>query len=301
MSARTRRLLPIAALLVAVAVAVGGVLVARSRPTPLSSRVDAVAATLRCPTCTAESVADSNSAMAQSMQHQIRHQLSQGRSPDQIRSWFESRYGERVLLMPHPHGLALLLWVVPVAAVLGGVLLLLRTRRRRAAGPPQRPAMLSPRRVGIAALACVLVGAGVPAFAWARTRPSGPAPASAPTKPMPAQDWVALAQSLDQQQDYRSAVQAYQHAFRQRPDAEGVRTGLAFDLVRSGRPRRAITLVAPLAQHSGPHRPLAMLILGLAQRAAGLPSATGTLRDFLRLAPHHPAAAEVRQLLSESR
>ena len=301
MSPRTRRLLPVAALVLAVAVAVGGVLAARSRPASLGSRVDAVAATLRCPTCTAESVADSNSAMAQSMRHQIRSQLRHGRSPDQVRSWFESRYGERVLLMPHPRGLALLLWVVPVAAVAGGVVLLLRNRRRRAADPPQKATTLSPRRVGVAALAFVLVGAGVPALAWARTRPAEPSATSAAAKPMRAEDWVAVAQSLDQQQDYRSAVEAYRHAFKQRPDADAVRTGLAFDLVRSGRPRRAIGLVAPLAHRSGPHRPLAMLILGLAQRAAGLPPATSTLRQFLRLAPHHPAAAQVRRLLSESR
>jgi cytochrome c-type biogenesis protein CcmH len=299
MSSRARHLLPVAALLVAVAVAVGGVLAARSRPASLDSRVDAVAGTLRCPTCTAESVADSNSAMAQSMRHQIRHQLSRGRSPDQIRSWFESRYGERVLLMPHPRGLALLLWVVPVGAVVGGVLLLFWSRRRSAADPPHRAAVLSPRRVGVAALVCVVVGAGIPALAWARTRPADASAAA--TRPMRAQDWVAVAQSLDQQQDYRSAVEAYRHAFQQRPDANGVRTGLAFDLVRSGRPRQAIRLVARLAHHSGPHQPLGTLILGLAQRAAGLPSATSTLRDFLRLAPHHPAAAQVRRLLSGSR
>lgn len=300
MSGGRRTALAAATVAVAVAVAVAGVLLARHQQEPLGSRVDSVAGTLRCPTCTAESVADSNSTMAQSMRHQIRHQLQQGRSPDQIRSWFENRYGERVLLMPHPRGLALVLWVVPLGVLAGGVLLLLRGRRGRSRGAPAAT-VLSPRRVGVAALACVLVGAAVPALAWARSRPADSAPTRAQTSPMKARDWVAVAQSLEQQQDFRSAADAYRHAMRQQPNAPTVRTGLAFDLVRSGRPRQAIGLMAPMAHRSGPHRALALLILGLAQRSAHLPAADATLREFLAVAPHHPAAAQVRRLLQEAR
>ena len=302
MSARLRALLPAAAIVLAVLIAAGGVLAARHRPAPLPARVDAVAATLRCPTCTDESVADSHSAMAQSMRHEIGQQLQRGRTPDQIRSWFESRYGERVLLMPHAQGLALILWVVPALAVAGGLLLVVVwARRRRHGGVPERSAVLSPRRVGVAALTCLVVGAAVPGIAWARSRPSGPAPAAAATKPMTASDWLAVAQSLDQQQNYSAAVQAYRHAFQEQPRAEGVRTGLAFDLVRSDQPRPAIKLMAPMAHQAGPHQALALLVLGLAQRSANLPSADSTLRQFLKLAPHHPAAAQVRRLLAESR
>lgn len=300
MSGGRRTALAAAAVAVAVAVAVAGVLLARHQPAPLSSRVASVAGTLRCPTCTAESVADSNSTMAQSMRHEIRDQLQQGRSPDQIRSWFENRYGERVLLMPHPRGLALVLWVVPLGVLAGGLLLLLRGRRGRDGGAPTAT-VLSPRRVGVAALACVLVGAAVPALAWARSRPSDSAPTRAQASPMKATDWVAVAQSLEQQQDFRSAADAYRHAMRQQPNAPAVRTGLAFDLVRSGRPRRAIGLMAPMAQRSGPNRALALLILGLAQRSAHLPAADQTLREFLTVAPHHPAAAQVRRLLKGAR
>lgn len=296
-----RTALAAAAIVVAVAVAVGGVLLARHRPASLDSRVDAVAGTLRCPTCTAESVADSNSTMAQSMRHEIRGQLRHGRSPDQIRTWFENRYGERVLLMPHPRGLALVLWVVPLAVLAGGVLLLVRGRHRGNRDRSAPAGVLSARRVGVAALACVLVGAAVPALAWARSGPATPTPTAAQTEPMKAQDWVAVAQSLEQQQDYRSAADAYRHAMRQQPSTPGVRTGLAFDLLRSGRPRQAIGLMTPMTHRTGPNRTLALLILGLAQRSAHLPAADHTLRQFLEVAPHHPAADQVRRLLAEPR
>lgn len=302
MSARVRAMLPAAAIALAVVVAVAGVLLARHQPAPLSSRVDAVAATLRCPTCTAESVADSHSTMAESMRHEIRQQLQQGRSPDQIRSWFESRYGERVLLMPHARGLALVLWLAPAAALAGGLLLLVVwARRRRSGSTPQRGSVLSPRRVGIAALTCLVVGAAVPGIAWARSRSAAAAPAAAASSPMSASDWLTVAHSLDQQKNYTAAVQAYRHAFQKQPRADGARTGLAFDLVRSGRPRQAVTLMKPVADRPGPHQALSLLVLGLAQRAENLPSADATLHRFLRVAPHHPAAPQVRRLLAGSR
>jgi hypothetical protein len=56
-----------------------------------------------------------------------------------------------------------------------------------------------------------------------------------------------------------------------------------------------------MADRPGPHQALSLLVLGLAQRSMNLPSADATLRRFLRVAPHHPAAPQVRRLLAESR
>jgi cytochrome c-type biogenesis protein CcmH len=132
-----RRAVTAAAVLAVVALAVAGLLRATGvtgQPS-LQDRVDAVAATLKCPTCAGLSIEDSTAALATGSKQIIRQQLQQGRSPDQVRAWFVDRYGEQVLLSPDPGGPGLLVWLLPAAAVLaGGVGAWRWTRRRRPAG-----------------------------------------------------------------------------------------------------------------------------------------------------------------------
>jgi cytochrome c-type biogenesis protein CcmH len=102
-------------------------------PSTLDDRTMAIAAGLRCPVCSGESVAASASSAAVQMRGEIRRQLLDGRSPDEIRSWFASRYGTDVLMVPPARGLGLLAWGAPLVALLGGLLLLVRTTRAGAA------------------------------------------------------------------------------------------------------------------------------------------------------------------------
>lgn len=102
-------------------------------PQSLEARTQAVASTLRCPTCDNLSVADSPSPMARSMRGRIAEQLTQGRPPDEIRQWFVDRYGPWILLNPPREGVSILVWMAPLAALAvgGGVAVwLLRGRRR---------------------------------------------------------------------------------------------------------------------------------------------------------------------------
>ena len=96
--------------------------------------VHAIAARLRCVVCQNLSVADSPSDMARQMRDLIRERLAAGDTPAQVETYFVQRYGEWVLLAPRPHGLNLLLWLAPFAAVAGGLALVLslvhRWRRR---------------------------------------------------------------------------------------------------------------------------------------------------------------------------
>ena len=53
----------------------------------------------------------------------------------------------------------------------------------------------------------------------------------------------------------------------------------------------------PVVARPGHDRALAILVLGLAERAQGEPAWRATLSRFLEHHPHHPAAAQVRRLL----
>ncbi len=100
----------------------------------LTDRTRSVAETVRCPQCTDKSMADSDAPTAVAGREEIRRQLTQGRTPDEIRAWFTDRYGSEVLLTPSRQGLEGLIWAIPVvafvvaAAVLGAAFL--RWRRR---------------------------------------------------------------------------------------------------------------------------------------------------------------------------
>lgn len=101
-------------------------------PQSLEARTQAVASTLRCPTCDNLSVADSPEAMAQSMRTEITDQLDQGRSPDQVRQWFQDRYGPWILLNPPGEGVGLMVWLMPLVVLVGAAAIgvwLLRGRR----------------------------------------------------------------------------------------------------------------------------------------------------------------------------
>lgn len=89
----------------------------------LEARTSAVAATLRCPVCQGESIQDSPSELAQQMRAVVRDRLRAGESPEQIKAYFVSRYGEWILLEPRMTGLNVLLYALPVALVIGGIAL----------------------------------------------------------------------------------------------------------------------------------------------------------------------------------
>ncbi|HEY5599377.1 MAG TPA: cytochrome c-type biogenesis protein, partial [Candidatus Manganitrophaceae bacterium] len=81
-----------------------------------------IAAELRCVVCQNLSVADSPSEMAQQMRAIILDQLRQGKTSEEIKAYFVSKYGEWVLLSPPARGFSLLVWLLPFAALGIGLL-----------------------------------------------------------------------------------------------------------------------------------------------------------------------------------
>ena len=96
----------------------------------LQDREMALAAQLRCVVCQNQTVAESRAPMAEDMRLEIRSQLEQGRSNDQVIAFFEQRYGAFVRYNPPWKPSTWLLWSGPFLVALGGLALLRRTLRR---------------------------------------------------------------------------------------------------------------------------------------------------------------------------
>lgn len=96
----------------------------------LDPRVFEIGRQLRCPTCIAETVADSAEGISGEMRLIIQEQLIAGKSEGEILAFFQERYGDWVLLDPPRRGIYLLVWASPViAGLVAGVLLLIYMRR----------------------------------------------------------------------------------------------------------------------------------------------------------------------------
>jgi cytochrome c-type biogenesis protein CcmH/NrfF len=308
---KLRRILALAGL--AALLAAAGLATWRSTHDSGAATVEQVAASLRCPACDGETVAQSRSPVAAAMREVIANQLAAGRSPDQVRTWFAQRYGEEVLADPSGRGMGSLLWIVPGLALLAGVALSVRTLRHRpGGGPPRTPAPPSAsassvrtRRAWDLAAVGVLAMVAAVAVAGARAGGVGSDDGDSPAAGTPAASTpddalgrqIDLAKALEQQGEYGAAVEIYRAAAAADPDPR-LRLRLAFALLRAGRPGEAAGIARQVLADQ-PADADGLLVLGLAERATRSPAASGTLRRFLRLAPDHPAAADVRRLLSQ--
>lgn len=90
-------------------------------PPDIDEQTRAIAQELRCVVCQNLSVADSPSEMAQQMRGIIHQQLAEGKTPEQVKAFFVSKYGEWVLLAPTTRGFSLLVWVLPFVVLIAGI------------------------------------------------------------------------------------------------------------------------------------------------------------------------------------
>ena len=113
----------------------------------LDAQVREIAKTLRCAVCQNESVWDSRAGLAREMREIIREKLQAGETPEEIRAYFLSRYGDYILLEPRKQGINWLLWTGPfVILFLGGGLLFWSLRRWKQETPPESPLSLDPQQ-----------------------------------------------------------------------------------------------------------------------------------------------------------
>lgn len=98
----------------------------------LDTRAKRLGEQIRCPVCRGVSIADSPSTLANEMMEEVREQIRQGKSDEDIYQFFVSRYGEWALLQPEPHGMNLLVWILPALVMVGGgVGIVIQVRKRK--------------------------------------------------------------------------------------------------------------------------------------------------------------------------
>jgi len=87
---------------------------------PTDDDVNRVAKKLYCPVCPNTPLDVCETKACQDWRAQIRDQLSQGWTDQQIIDYFVTQYGERVLAEPQRKGFTSLVWFLPLTAVLIG-------------------------------------------------------------------------------------------------------------------------------------------------------------------------------------
>ena len=102
-------------------------------PDPAQERqARALMDSIRCLVCQGESIADSPAEMAGDMRSLVRERIQAGESPESIRQWLISRYGDQVSLQPPFDWQNISLFILPVVLLVGGLFLARgRFRRRR--------------------------------------------------------------------------------------------------------------------------------------------------------------------------
>jgi cytochrome c-type biogenesis protein CcmH len=106
----------------------------------LEIRVREVSAILRCPVCQGLSIQDSPAELAVQMKDVVRQQLREGKTPEEVKAYFVSKYGEWVLLEPKASGVNLLVYALPLVLLLGGAVFIgFAVKRWSAPGSAPQP------------------------------------------------------------------------------------------------------------------------------------------------------------------
>jgi cytochrome c-type biogenesis protein CcmH len=119
----------------------------------VNKRAVQLAEQLRCLVCQNQTIADSNASLAVDLRQQIRAQIADGRSDDEIRRYMVERYGDFVLYKPPVNATTVLLWFGPLALLAGGLIMLWRILRARGARVEQAPLSDEQRREAATLLA----------------------------------------------------------------------------------------------------------------------------------------------------
>lgn len=94
------------------------------------ARVQKLGKALRCAVCQGVSIADSPASMARAQLDTVRELVAEGKTDEEIVAYFVERYGEWVLLEPPKHGFNWIVWLGPLALVLGGFFIISRQVKR---------------------------------------------------------------------------------------------------------------------------------------------------------------------------
>jgi cytochrome c-type biogenesis protein CcmH len=96
---------------------------------PSDNDVNAIAKKLYCPVCPNTPLDVCETKACQDWRAEIKDQLADGWSEEQILNYFVVQYGERVLAEPERSGFTALVWLLPVIAVLLGLVVVSQALR----------------------------------------------------------------------------------------------------------------------------------------------------------------------------
>jgi cytochrome c-type biogenesis protein CcmH len=102
------------AVVVVVALVIGARTPAAQTP---AQKAASIASEVRCPTCEGQSAEVSDAAAAQAVRTFILTEVEAGQSRGRIEQELEDRYGSDILLRPPASGIAGLVWVLPIVAL----------------------------------------------------------------------------------------------------------------------------------------------------------------------------------------
>lgn len=94
------------------------------------AQASALMDTIRCVVCQGQPISGSNAGLAGDMRRLIRERTAAGETPEQVRSWLISKYGDWVSFKPQVKPATLPLWIIPLSALLGGIVLVKRRLKR---------------------------------------------------------------------------------------------------------------------------------------------------------------------------
>jgi len=106
----------------------------------LDKRAAALEEELRCLVCQNQTIADSHAGLAADLRREVREQLAQGKSEQEVLDFMVQRYGDFVLYRPPVKSTTWLLWFGPLLLLLAGAVLLvsrLRSARRETPAPSE--------------------------------------------------------------------------------------------------------------------------------------------------------------------
>ncbi len=101
-----------------------------SGPRSDADRARALSDRIACPQCSGQSVAESDVTIARVIRTDIAERVDAGQADDEIVAALKASYGDDIDLNPSATGLTGIVWVLPVAALIGGLALVVAVLQR---------------------------------------------------------------------------------------------------------------------------------------------------------------------------
>jgi cytochrome c-type biogenesis protein CcmH len=105
----------------------------------LEARLKAMSHELRCLVCQNQTLADSDAPLAEDLRKEIRTQMKEGKSDQEVIDYLVARYGDFVRYRPPVNNSTALLWFGPFILLLIGGFVLFRVLKKQASGEKFEP------------------------------------------------------------------------------------------------------------------------------------------------------------------